>query len=268
MDEIRRKLYSNVYSNMKSRCYNPHCNCYHNYGGRGITICDEWLNGKDGKSGFECFYEWSLNNGYQKGLSIDRVNNDLGYSPSNCQYTDLKTQANNTRQNINVTYQGKTQTLVQWCEELGLKYSAIRSRITDYGWTPEEAFTRPLKEDPSLYLYKGKEYTLPQLAKMCGIQRNSLKRRLAEGMSVEEAVETPSNIDYFEINGISKPFKAWCKETGVNYATAKSRYESGYPFKISILNVTKIELKNKFQEYLKEHPDYNKKKEKELRSHK
>lgn len=268
MDGIKKKLIIK-YRGMLARCYNPKERCYHNYGGRGITICDEWLNGKDGKSGFECFYEWSINNGYQENLSIDRINNDLGYSPSNCQYTDLKTQANNTRQNINITYQGKTQTLIQWCEELDLKYSAIRSRITDYGWTPEEAFTRPLKEDPTLYPYKGKEYTLPQLAKMCGIQPKSLKRRIEEhGMTIEEAVETPSNIDYFEINGIFKPFKTWCKETGVNYATAKSRYELGYPFEISILNVDKTGMRNKFKEYLKEHPDYDKEKEKELRSRK
>jgi len=73
------KIYS-IYHNMKYRCYNDSCKAYKNYGGRGIKICEEWLNS------FESFYKWSIENNYIEGLSIDRINNDGNYEPNNCQW--------------------------------------------------------------------------------------------------------------------------------------------------------------------------------------
>lgn len=78
-DECFRKLYS-IYFNMKDRCYNSNHHEFHNYGGKGIVVCDEWL------QGFTSFQQWALNNGYKIGLSIDRIDSNLGYSPQNCQW--------------------------------------------------------------------------------------------------------------------------------------------------------------------------------------
>ena len=77
--------------NIKNRCFREKDNHYKYYGGRGITICDEW------KDDFKAFYDWSLQNGYEKGLSIDRINNDGNYEPSNCRFTTKSVQARNTR---------------------------------------------------------------------------------------------------------------------------------------------------------------------------
>ena len=94
------KLYY-VWKGMKQRCYNPNNKYYYNYGGRGITICDKW------KDDFEEFYKWSVKNGYvenalHKSCTIDRINNDGNYEPSNCRWVDMKIQSNNRRKRKNV----------------------------------------------------------------------------------------------------------------------------------------------------------------------
>lgn len=83
------KIYS-IYHNMKDRCLNKNCHAYENYGGRGITICDDWLN-KD--NGFSLFYQWAIHNGYEEGLSIDRIQIEGNYKPENCRWI---TRAENT----------------------------------------------------------------------------------------------------------------------------------------------------------------------------
>lgn len=111
-----------IYSNMKARCYNQNNKYYKDYGGRGITICDEWLND------FMSFYNWSYENGYNETLTIDRIDNNKGYSPDNCRWTTPKQQANNRRNNIYLTYNDRTHTLTQWSEELGIHYNCLWKR--------------------------------------------------------------------------------------------------------------------------------------------
>lgn len=121
----RERLYS-TYSKMKQRCYNKNNKDYNYYGGRGILICDEWL---DKENGYEIFREWSLNNGYTDDLTIDRIDVNGNYKPSNCRWVDMKTQMNNTRQNHMITYNGKTQSLTMWSEELDIPYSTLKEAI-------------------------------------------------------------------------------------------------------------------------------------------
>lgn len=132
------KLYS-VWCGMKNRCYNPNASDYERYGARGIKICDEW------KNNFEKFSDWALNNGYLEGLTIDRRDTNGNYEPSNCRWVDLKTQANNKRNNRYITYNGETKTLTQWCEQYGLNYGTVKSRLYK-GWTVEDAFFKPIQK--------------------------------------------------------------------------------------------------------------------------
>ena len=143
----KRNRLNFIYTNMKSRCYNPHRKDYYRYGGKGITICDEWLNqervtGMWGSmsKGFLSFKTWALENGYADNLTIDRIDSAKGYCPENCRWVDWKTQENNTSRNHLITYKNRTQTMKQWCEELGLNYGAVCQRINNYGWTVERAF--------------------------------------------------------------------------------------------------------------------------------
>lgn len=111
-----------VYKNMKTRCYNKNYYQYKDWGGRGIIVCDEWRNN------FQAFCDWAIENGYKEGLQIDRIDNNKGYSPDNCRWVDVKTQSNNRRSNIYLTYNGKTQTMKQWAEELDINYMTIYMR--------------------------------------------------------------------------------------------------------------------------------------------
>lgn len=119
-----------AWQHMKQRCYNSNYSGYKNWGGRGITICDEWLND------FQAFYDWSMNNGYKENLTIDRIDNNKCYSPDNCSWVDQKTQQNNRRNNICLTYNNKTQTISKWSEELNINKQTIYTRhkkgYTDY----------------------------------------------------------------------------------------------------------------------------------------
>lgn len=130
-----------IYRKMKQRCYWKNAPCYKNYGGRGITVCDEWL----GKDGFKNFMEWSLNNGYADDLTIDRANNDKGYSPQNCRWVDRKTQGRNTRRNHLLSINGETKTMAEWSEKVGIPYSVIIQRINKLGWCAEDAVTKEVR---------------------------------------------------------------------------------------------------------------------------
>lgn len=116
------RLY-NIWRGMKERCYNENTVHYNSYGGRGIVICDEWTDN------FVSFYNWAIQNGYSDNLTIDRIDNNGNYEPSNCRWTTQKEQMNNTRSNHLITFNGKTQTIAQWSEELGINYQTIQGRI-------------------------------------------------------------------------------------------------------------------------------------------
>ena len=129
----------NRWLNMKSRCFNPKNKRYARYGGRGITVCPEWMD-------FSNFYEWSMANGFSENLSLDRIDNDKGYSPENCRWANPKQQSNNTSRNVKICYNGEEKTLSEWCELLNLDYKLIHGRIHQSGMTFEEAITNPLVE--------------------------------------------------------------------------------------------------------------------------
>lgn len=128
-----------VFRQMQSRCYDSSSQYYKNYGGRGIRVCNEWL----GDNGLDNFREWAINNGYRKGLTIDRIDNDRDYSPNNCRWVDMKTQSNNKRNNVCFEMNGTTKTLTQWCEEYNVPFARTEARLMKMGWSLEEALTIP-----------------------------------------------------------------------------------------------------------------------------
>ncbi len=127
----------NAWNSMKRRCYCVTDHNFKRYGERGIIVCDEW------KNSFENFKNWALSNGYKKGLSLDRIDNDGNYSPNNCRWVTTRVQNNNRGVSINITYNGKTQNLSEWCKELNIPYMRLYQRIVRYGFSFEEAITEP-----------------------------------------------------------------------------------------------------------------------------
>lgn len=128
-----------VWNSMKQRCANPNHIGYKNYGGRGITVCREWEE-------FLPFYIWSVNNGYQDGLTLDRIDNSLGYCPENCRFVSRVEQNNNTRKNILITANGKTMTLPQWSRETHIKQSTLYRRYIIKNWSGDDTVNTPLQK--------------------------------------------------------------------------------------------------------------------------
>jgi len=130
------RLYG-IWLGMKDRCSNPSTQCYKDYGGRGIYVCEEW------EQSFVEFYTWSYEHGYSDGLTIDRIDNDGPYAPDNCRWADTFQQANNRRTNRLITYNGETKTIAEWSRETGIKYNKLYERINKCGWDIERALTTP-----------------------------------------------------------------------------------------------------------------------------
>ena len=108
---------------MKNRCFDINDKRYERYGGRGITICDEW------KNNFLAFYQWAMANGYDENLTIDRINNDGNYCPQNCRWATAKEQANNRSTNVHYKIGNVTKLLSEWCELFGLNFNTILARF-------------------------------------------------------------------------------------------------------------------------------------------
>lgn len=143
LEEVRKKdsfhkskLYK-VYHQIKYRCYDRNATDYNYYGGRGITMCAEWLN-----NGY-AFYEWAMASGYKDGLTIDRIDVNGNYEPDNCRWITMKEQSNNRRSNHFITYKGKTQSLKKWAEEYEIDYYKLKNRINQLHWNIEKALSTP-----------------------------------------------------------------------------------------------------------------------------
>lgn len=138
--ESNTRIYQ-IWVNMRRRCNNPKCDAYPLYGGRGITVCDTWS--KD----FVAFQDWALSHGYQEDLTIDRIDNNKGYSPENCRWATVKEQNNNRSSNVFCVIDGMRKTLSQWAEYIGLPKHEIyeRWRRGDQGYDLIRPGTRQRK---------------------------------------------------------------------------------------------------------------------------
>ena len=136
-----------IHHNMKNRCYNQNFKEYKNYGGRGITVCEEWLNPEkikiDGthisntSKGLVSFKEWALANGYSDELTLDRIDVNGNYEPSNCRWVSRKTQCNNKTNNHYITDKGKTQVK----QKIQFLHVELVDRLWKLNWSIERALT-------------------------------------------------------------------------------------------------------------------------------
>lgn len=184
------RLY-NVWKSMKGRCYTKTDSAYHLYGGRGITVCDEWRND------YSTFYEWSIANGYKEvddssKFTIDRIDVNGNYEPSNCRWVDMKTQCNNKRNNARYMYDGSLLTLRDISKRAGIDYKILKGRI-DRG----ESLFDALYKDYELAQYhlehNGMRHTIPEWSQITGIKEITIRARLKRGWSVERTLSEPTN---------------------------------------------------------------------------
>ena len=130
----KTKIYG-VWLSMRERCTSTNHPSYKNYGGRGIKVCDEWMND------FITFYNFAIQNGYVENLTLDRINNDKGYSPDNCRFITRKEQNRNYRKNHNITYKGETLCLSDMADKYGINRGTVLYRIR-HGKTLDEIFCK------------------------------------------------------------------------------------------------------------------------------
>lgn len=183
------RLYG-IWQKMKDRCNNPNIPCYKRYGGRGIKVCDEWNND------FEPFMKWSMQNGYQENLTIDRIDNTGNYEPFNCRWTNNKEQCRNRRSNIIVDYEGKLITLIELSEITGISYSCLNARY-ERG-ERDKRLIRSVNEDKNIP--KGSKQHLSKLTE-------ETVRRIKELLKtdiLQKEIAKKYNVSPSTINSIAK----------------------------------------------------------------
>lgn len=176
-----------IYHNMKTRCTNPNYDKYEYYGGKGISICDEWMNS------YDAFEEWALANGYTDELTLDRIDVNGNYTPKNCRWITWKEQANNKTTNRIITYNNETHTLQEWADKTGILCGTIARRLDD-GWSVHDALTKPVDKrfGPSPITYNGITQSGRAWSRMLGLSNNAVKNRILRGWTVEQAVTIPA----------------------------------------------------------------------------
>ena len=172
-------LYSK-YNAMKARCYRKTSSQYKNYGGRGITICDEWM---DADNGFDNFADWALSHGYKDDLTIERIDVNKGYSPDNCKWIPRLEQAYNKTNTVWVDYHGEQIQLALLCKRFGISYQSIHYRLNHMGMNVEEAFDTPFRENVTEFAKKCHEHNIP-----IKIVKDRIRRL---GWDEERALTTP-----------------------------------------------------------------------------
>lgn len=181
-----KRLY-NIWKNMNGRCYDPSNVSYERYGSKGITVCNEW------REYYYVFQDWAKQHGYKPDLSIDRIDNSLGYNPSNCKWSTILEQANNKSNNRYLNIDGEEHTIAQWSRISGTKQGLIRQRYCELGWNVKDSIygrsgvdpnrevkhlnNRWLTKDEKIYISENYETKgMGDLMKMFNISRMTVKR--------------------------------------------------------------------------------------------
>lgn len=172
---------------MLHRCVNTKNARFKDYGGRGITVCESW------KGSFESFIN-DMGRRPSKEYSLDRIDNDKGYSPENCRWTTRKEQQRNMRSNITIEYLGQTKCLAEWSEITGIPQCTITTRIKR-GWSEKEAITQPHdrrnNRNSRMLTYNGQTKCMKAWSESLGMPLTMLRGRINRGWSINLALEKP-----------------------------------------------------------------------------
>lgn len=171
-----------IWNAMIQRCRNPNNSSWDNYGGRGITVCDAWLS-------FDNFLA-DMGSPPSPEHQIDRIDNDLGYHPDNCQWATREENCSNTRNNIHVTHDGTTKTIAQWARQHGIPKSTLSARLRR-GMPFAQAINNGKNFHFRLVTYSGKTQSITEWAREVGIKPKTLWYRIRSGWDAQKALFTP-----------------------------------------------------------------------------
>lgn len=207
IDEHKRLW--NIWHKMKRRCFNEKDPRYHQYGGRGITVCDSWV------ASFDNFVDWALENGYADDLTIERIDVNGNYCPENCTWITRKEQAYNKRDTIWIDYKGRHIQLKKLCEEKGLRYDAINNRIVAMKWDVERAIDEPIYSN---------ERSLMSACKEKNLNYGTVRDRITKlGWTREEALAVPTGRGRHTGKQIHGDLHAVCDRCGNQYIKTHGR---------------------------------------------
>ena len=222
MKKERKRLRS-IYNGMRLRCYNENSINYKYYGGKGVTICDEWL------LSFENFFDWAINNGYNENLTIDRIDSEKEYSPDNCKWSTKKEQAYNRSMSVKLTLNGRTMYMTEWAEELEIDKKILSWRYNN-GWSDEEILSRPRDYKESKLLLNGETHSMSEWSRITGIKVATISDRMKKGWSVEDALTKTPNDREIKIthNKETRTLTEWAKMLDVPKTRLSNRYRRGW----------------------------------------
>lgn len=170
---------------MMQRCYNESNHNFHRYGKRGITVCREWHNPQN-------FIDWATNTvGCKSSLTLDRIDNDKGYSPDNCRWVSMREQSNNRSSTRFETIDNVTMPFSYWCEKYNISPASVRARMKN-GMPFKQALTEPLHKDHVMITLNGETKNISDWCKHFGISRRAVYSRIRNGWTPEKAVSTPT----------------------------------------------------------------------------
>lgn len=219
MNDEHKRLKS-IHRGMKSRCYNKKSINYKYYGGRGIRICDEWL------ESFDNFYQWAIVNGYSNELTIDRIDSNKDYAPDNCRWSTKKEQSYNRSMSVKLTLKGRTMYMTEWAEELGIDKKTLSWRYRN-GWSDEEILSN--KKDIIL-TYNGESKNLLEWSKKTGIKKSTLWDRYNRGWEVKDILTKNSRDREIKLtyNNEQKTISEWAQILNVPKSRLNNRYSRGW----------------------------------------
>jgi hypothetical protein len=186
-----------VWGQMIRRCHNPTERRFADYGGRGISVCDRWRYGENGTHGFMCFMT-DMGSRPSPKHTIDRVNNNLGYSPDNCEWRTRTEQVRNRRNTIMIVYQDREMSLAEACEIAGVPLRVASSRLRN-GMAADLVLSQPIKKQRGhtpnrTVVYCGETMLLAAACKLAGISLGAVQMRIHRGMSAELALSQPPRL--------------------------------------------------------------------------
>ena len=212
-----------IYRGMQYRCYNPEFEHYKYYGGKGIRICDEWLD-------YFKFEEWALSHGYTDNLTIERLDNEKDYCPDNCTWILSSEQAKNRTNARLLEHDGVVHSLTEWSKITGLSVDLISSRLKS-DWSVGEALDLEERDDFRYLTYNGVRRSLKEWSELTGIINSKIITRIQSGWSIGQALgyeKREHGSKFLTYNNETHTMTEWCKLRDLNRNKVHSRLRRGW----------------------------------------